>query len=1005
MKKVLVCILCIFLGVRALAQSDFKFYDDVSIPKTDAYNFVAHGEITPSLFTGTMNFSLPVYTYQDNDFTIPIVASYSSNGNKPNQRAGILGPGWSLDLGGCITVETRGIADYGRNMKNVPGFLSLHDSTLLTSAQTDHWWRFMYQYDGTESGATCPQIVYTPNNLPSYLHTNEYDAEPDLFHFNFMGHSGSFHLDYNHNIVVWGTSDSRLNYKVELKTHNFQNTQDYNRIDTITITTGDGYKYIFSSTETSMDLNREKYSLQYNVVSAWHLSKIVAPNGRTVTFSYTQHTQTSYSPCSSINSSNLKDNIYRTYELEQFAYFPGEQEDPNKIVKTESKNAFLTTVTIGGEAVISLSYDLLSNGDQYRTSIQPSSSILTFNDTYRLGSVTVNFPNGNTSNTVAQATFSYSGNTNGARTNYLTSVAIQGEGTYTMNYIGWNGPLPYPYNGTINIDHYGYYNGTSNTSYYPQSTVNANTEEETVTSANRDADADYAQLGLISRIGYPTGGYSVFEYEPNDYSLAITRPFSHDDDLTDIPTLTFISGTTSGLRVKSIKSYLGNNTLFLEKNYSYADTSGSSGILSYVPRYSIAYNALVNASGGNITEGATYKSSNILSYNSTHIEYRRVTEHIKDSSRVVHTFTHSALSPLFRDTIFISSSVMEPFATPEGTKTLWTMTGTPYTPARVHRAVAPVTSYQSVRGMPVDKVVYGSELSNKPLSWEHTEYNTEERSIFTLLPCYLVRKFGLYAVLIGNYPTRSTTTRTYSQNSGLSTTDSVSYNYNFYQEPLVIRQTLPCGDTLIREYVHLRDLPADSLTLNAAYAAMVQKNLVGTTLSEKVYYKRGGTKTLIDGRVCKYNIFGGLIKPERITRYYPGSGWKTEITFNSYDIFGNITQLTGADGRAVSYLWGFGGQRLLAQAIGLSYSVLSTAQVGSDGNVTSASVSSLKSNNPKAELTVVGYAPGYGVTLLSGADGTKTAYTYTQWRKLQNAVNALSNARIERMEYSNDLTQ
>lgn len=1005
MKKIFVCTLYIILCSTAFAQSDFKFYDDVSIPKTDAYNFVTHGEITPSLYTGTMNFSLPIYTYQDNDFTIPIIAAYSSNGNRPNQKAGILGPGWSMDLGGCITLETRGIADYGRNMKNVPGFLTLHDTTLLTSPQTDHWWRFMYQYDGTESGATCPQIVYTPNNLPSYLHTNEYDAEPDIFHFNFMGHSGSFHLDYNHNIVVWGTSDSRLNYKVELKTHNFQNAQDYNRIDSIKITTGDGYRYIFTSTETYMDLNREKYSLQYNVVSAWHLRKIVAPNGRTVTFNYTRHTQTSYAPGSSINSSNLKDNIYRTYELEQFAYYPGEQEDPNKIVKSVSKNAFLTSVNIDNDALISLNYTLLTSGDQYRKSALASAGTYTYNDTYRLTGITVSYSKAGGSNLVSQADFSYSGNTNGARTNYLTSVTVRGEGTYTMEYVGWNGSLPYPFNGTVNIDHYGYYNGASSTTYYPSTSVDSNTQEETIIGTNRNPNATYAQLGLLSRLGYPTGGYTLFEYEPNDYSLVVTRPFDHQASLSGVPTITIESGTTAGLRLKAVRSYLSNNTLFLEKKYTYTDSNGSSGILTYVPRYSIEYNAKATAIGGDITEGADYKSSNILSYNSTHIEYRRVTEHIKDSSRVVYTFTHSALSPVYRDTVLLSSEVMEPFATPEGTKVLWSITNSSFTPARVHGAVAPVTSYQSVRGMPVDRVVYGSELSDKPLSWEHTDYDTEERGLLTLLPCYLVRKFGLYGVLIGSYPVRSTTTRTYSQDSGLNTTDSVSYTYNFYKEPTVIRQTLPGGDTLIREYVHLRDLPADSLNANAVYAAMKAKNLVGTTLSEMVYLKRAGVKTLIDGRVCKYNIFGGLIKPERITRFYPGSGWKTEITFNSYDSFGNITQMTGADGRAVSCLWGFGGQMLLAQAIGLSYSVLSSAQTGADGNITAASMGALKKNYPKAEITLVSHDPGYGVTLLSGADGTKTAYTYTQWRKLQETVNALFNARIERMEYSNEYDQ
>ena len=78
------------------AQSTFKFYDDISLPQTDAWNFVRQGEVSPSLYTGTINLSVPIYEYIDKDFSIPIVAPYSSNGNTPNQLPGILGPGLTV---------------------------------------------------------------------------------------------------------------------------------------------------------------------------------------------------------------------------------------------------------------------------------------------------------------------------------------------------------------------------------------------------------------------------------------------------------------------------------------------------------------------------------------------------------------------------------------------------------------------------------------------------------------------------------------------------------------------------------------------------------------------------------------------------------------------------------------------------------------------------------------------------------------------------------------------
>lgn len=42
------------------AQSTFNFYDDISLPQTDAWNFVRQGEVSPSMYTGTINLSVPI---------------------------------------------------------------------------------------------------------------------------------------------------------------------------------------------------------------------------------------------------------------------------------------------------------------------------------------------------------------------------------------------------------------------------------------------------------------------------------------------------------------------------------------------------------------------------------------------------------------------------------------------------------------------------------------------------------------------------------------------------------------------------------------------------------------------------------------------------------------------------------------------------------------------------------------------------------------------------------
>jgi len=94
-----------------------------------------------------------------------------------------------------------------------------------------------------------------------------------------------------------------------------------------------------------------------------------------------------------------------------------------------------------------------------------------------------------------------------------------------------------PYNSLLkngsDIDHWGYYNGVSNTSFLPSETVFDEPPgagpsqylqpDELIqySGANREADnsssAQYMELFALDTIRYPTGGKTVFSYQPNDY--------------------------------------------------------------------------------------------------------------------------------------------------------------------------------------------------------------------------------------------------------------------------------------------------------------------------------------------------------------------------------------------------------------------------------------------------------------------------------------------------------
>jgi hypothetical protein len=142
----------------------------------------------------------------------------------------------------------------------------------------------------------------------------------------------------------------------------------------------------------------------------------------------------------------------------------------------------------------------------------------------------------------------------------LDDITIDGEYKYAFEYNNW-GLLPSFT--SKSYDHFGYYNGKIYNDY-PIS-VGAGY------SSNRDTDIEKVKYGSLTKITYPTGGYTTFEYEPHRYSSYVSN------DRTNLVSETGIVG---GLRIKKITDFDGTNKII--KNYLYQnsmDNTIPSGIL------------------------------------------------------------------------------------------------------------------------------------------------------------------------------------------------------------------------------------------------------------------------------------------------------------------------------------------------------------------------------------------------------------------------------------------
>lgn len=289
--------------------------------------------------------------------------------------------------------------------------------------------------------------------------TDKYDAEPDIFHFNFMGYSGSFHLGRNNALYLYNTNGENRLLDISIsKENNFIN---------ITFTDKYGYKYLFCENNSDKAPDHEE-ELKLDV--AYKLSMITAPNGRYIEFEYSSAEMTTYRPASfcytgsvlSFRNDNVEESVNNT-------------SDDMRILESPSEGAIISKIYVDSKPVVSFTYYELPFGrkDQYER--YPENGLKEFTSCKRLQQITILDPF-SYNDTLKTATFTYSP-TGGARTNYLMSASISGEGTYSFDYHNMEYGT-FPPIGTRKMDHWGYYNNQTGERFLKIVSTNPQTLEE-----------------------------------------------------------------------------------------------------------------------------------------------------------------------------------------------------------------------------------------------------------------------------------------------------------------------------------------------------------------------------------------------------------------------------------------------------------------------------------------------------------------------------------------------
>ncbi|WP_333575989.1 hypothetical protein [Sphingobacterium sp.] len=592
-------------------------------PKIESPNVASlgkFGEIPVSLFTGTPDISIPIFSIGNKDFKFPVDLRYHPSNIKPNQRSGWVGLGWSMGAP-AITREVKGFPD---------------EFSIEAKPYIGYYYNRYLSGTGWETYAT--DNMGTPD-------IQSKDLEPDMFHFSVMGLQGAFFLDHNGKWKV--QSDQFVSVELDNSVPLFVDpiikqgftessgkvSKTFNRF---IITDRHGNRYVFggqSATEYSADLtgqtaNSVGYTLR---ATAWYLIEITSGlSGEKISFGYERgpfvtslykfgrynylvnnsvgcghaSNYTMYTGGGFTSPLYLKKIQWREQEI-SFQYsvsnelnYTTSQYDNLEFSNNIGTLSMLEYIT-KYSGVSYYTENSISLANYYARVLWLKLDAISFKvkDT-PLKTVTLNYNNKPTErlflSSLQIGSFD-SGEKMNYRFSYKDSLTIS---TYLQDY----------------TDHWGFGNGVSTPSLFSPTQVDI----------QKAPSQSFALKGILDTIYYPTGGKTAFDYELGSYSKVVDR--------LNRKLLNNEIGV-GGIRIKKITSFAQGNTIAEQKEFRYLNNyfskpMTSSGILNNKPKYNFV---ITNGKDyeNRTFEMSSYKTSSlddISDNNGISIGYSEVTE-------------------------------------------------------------------------------------------------------------------------------------------------------------------------------------------------------------------------------------------------------------------------------------------------------------------------------------------------------------------------------------------
>lgn len=901
-----------------IANSEFKA-KRVIPPSPEAAELGKYGNVPVSLYSGTPNVSIPLYDLSSGDLSLPISLSYNASGFKPEEIATWVGLNWSLNAGGVITRSVIGNPDVS------PYYFNSNNNYQDIFAQTDQIEKYNAMLD---------------------IKKGYKESQPDIYYYNFAGISGKFIIKPDGTVVKKEKNNLKINNCVACYANITSQALFFSIVDE------KGTTYEFSEAEVStttydpsLRVGVEGMILTYTYPSTFLLTKIISANGnQQITFEYYTtsanhtlfHNYLDYQTLTYINSEEPQAMIIPGSDPSCPSYYCSRGNTSSTQLNTgispevSVQRKYLKRINFINNSILINKIDFESSINQrvdLDHSYYPEERLLNALKVYKVTPEA-------TETLIKQYNFQYSYFSGGdlaifkrLRLDQVQEIATAPSTANRPPYIfSYNNSLIPPVN-TAGKDHWGFYNGANNYFNGVGYSLIPTVSPGYGIGADRNANFEGSFTAALTKITYPTGGSSTFEYElntGNDGSMVVN---------------------VGGLRVKKIVDYSFITQKAIQKEYNYILENGSASGITSMPSYTsqsnfINYSAPVmlscnpascsisanwNAYYYTITASPNF---GLGAYQGSHIGYNRVVEMQTEVNSGIPlgktVYVYKVGRGGASDDDISSGDLLQKSIYDKEDKLIHEVTNTYNYPGSPGWIAAIVTSNTVQRNKKIlckyDN--YGTIAFKWLGDWEYTTGCLQIQRINDNLNIQGYSFNGKEKQLVQQ------TEKKLDQlsNAYIVSTKNYSYGNTLHTYPTHIEETTSSGEIVGRVHKYAADyiMPAGVTLDNASQGIKLlqDKNIPGAEIETAQYRQNsdGTNKRFINGNIFTYNP--GLLKPTGVYRieavsplstfqlsninstgsFVTDPFYKLTGTFN-YSGYGNLQEQIKANDYIKSYIW------------------------------------------------------------------------------------------------------